>query len=321
MDDSSVKISGPISFYLLETNGVKFYLLGDQHTSPRNNSCQQEYNIKCDSINYTYDNLNIRDSDCFSIGALLVEWFTYNNDHDISTDFFIEVPFTKSDKRNRISKNLEILNQRRQKSIQQITQDDNNNNIQSDQDDIHHLIFQNWLLDLELLFNDCLSYSAQNCKYIPNIRMHYMDVRLFSQSVSNITPDLFLFRPYHFAYKKLIDTINDEIKTFETSNLEQKFSNRINQFNNSIDTINNEIKTFETSNSEQKFSNRINQFNNSIDTIKNEIKTNTSEQKLRNRINQLTKEAKTYLILLNYLIDNGTQIFEEFYLNMNSLND
>ena len=139
-----VYISGPISYYILNYKNVKIYLFGDIHTTPYINSCNQYYSdVPCDSIDYDYSGFLIKHKNCWSIGALLGEWFQYNNDYNISTDFFIESSFSKSPTRYNIMNNE--INRRRQNNL--------NNLNYSDERDPFSLM---WLLNLEQFFRDCL---------------------------------------------------------------------------------------------------------------------------------------------------------------------
>src|SRR5690349_12482974 len=112
MNIDDILISGPNSFYILELDGIKYYLVGDQHNSASIGACQRTSNVKCDSINYTFDGVNVTNDNCWSIGSLLIEWFEYNYSNSITTDFYLEVPFTKSKNRSRIRQKLNDVNLR-----------------------------------------------------------------------------------------------------------------------------------------------------------------------------------------------------------------
>ncbi len=164
-------ISGPISCYILSYNNVKYYLFGDVHTAPAINPCS---NPNCDSINYLFNDINITDSQCWSIGALLAEWFIFNNDHNIRTDFYLEVPFTKEDSRTRIQILTNIITHRR------------NSGIILENNDIIDPVSVLWILSLELYFHDCLIHNKSLCQYSPNVRFHYTDTRLTDEKDINI---------------------------------------------------------------------------------------------------------------------------------------
>lgn len=58
-------------------------------------SCEETRNIKCDIFYYRYENSIIYNTNCWTIGSLLDEWFTYNNHLNIATDFYLETSFVK----------------------------------------------------------------------------------------------------------------------------------------------------------------------------------------------------------------------------------
>ena len=75
---SSTMISGPNSLYTFNWNGIFFAFFGDSHHSIKGN-CEKKNNVKCDTFDYRFEKSIIYDSNCWTIGALLDEWFTYNN--------------------------------------------------------------------------------------------------------------------------------------------------------------------------------------------------------------------------------------------------
>ena len=130
--------------------------------------------MSCDSINYQFNDIDIKNGNCWSIGALLAEWFVYNNDNNISTDVFLEVPFTKEQSRTRIKILTDIISQRRSSdTVLDVT-------------DVNNPVSILWILTLELYFHDCLIKDKTRCKYAPNVRLHYADVRLTAEDDINI---------------------------------------------------------------------------------------------------------------------------------------
>lgn len=121
-----------------------------------------------------FNDINITDGQCWSIGALLAEWFIYNNDHNICTDFYLEVPFTKENSRNRIQILTDIISRRR------------NNGIILESNDVTDPISVLWILSLELYFHDCLIKDKSQCKYSPNVKFHYTDTKLSDVEDINI---------------------------------------------------------------------------------------------------------------------------------------
>ena len=90
-----VLISGVTSLFIYEYDGKKFFLFGDEHYTPVQGSCEKKFNIKCDTLDYGFEESVTYNSNYWTIVSLLDEWFTYNNLSDIVTDFYVEVPFTK----------------------------------------------------------------------------------------------------------------------------------------------------------------------------------------------------------------------------------
>jgi len=184
---NSIYVSGPISVHILQNGNIKYYLFGDVHTKPKINSCQEMYGLSCTSINRTFDNIIRRNTNCWSIAALLYNWFKVNNDNKIMTDFFLEIPFIKTKERERIQPLINIVSKRH----------DNLNN----DDDVDDQINQLWILTLELLFKDYLVPDKRLCsKYI---HMHYADTRL----TANTTDDINLFLVADFMESKYYDYI------------------------------------------------------------------------------------------------------------------
>jgi hypothetical protein len=179
-------ISGPISCHILQNNGVKYYLFGDVHTKPKINSCQDMYSLSCTSINKTFDDIVRKNSNCWSIAALLFNWIKVNNDNKINTDIYLEVPFSKINERQRIKPLTNIINKRREiKHNFQVLTD---GQIIDDMDDIDDNVNQLWILTLELLFRDCLIPDKKLCPEY--IHMHYVDTRLTDYNNLDINPFL-----------------------------------------------------------------------------------------------------------------------------------
>jgi hypothetical protein len=73
MSSVDIQISGPSSYHILEYQGIVFHIFGDQHESKTIGSCQsrREDILSCDSINYTFDGINIANSGCCGIMVYL----------------------------------------------------------------------------------------------------------------------------------------------------------------------------------------------------------------------------------------------------------
>jgi hypothetical protein len=123
------KISGPVSVFIFNYNQTLFYFFGDTHFSEAN-LCQP-----CHLSN------------CIDINTLLHLWFTYNNNHQIKTDFYIESSFTKDDYFN--PKKVEPN--------------------------------QSHLPQLQYQLAPCLSTNKSQCPYLPNVHIHYANIRSIRQ--------------------------------------------------------------------------------------------------------------------------------------------
>jgi hypothetical protein len=137
--ESTITISGPNSLSVFDLNGRLFVFLGDQHQSFSGN-CEEKYNIQCDKFDDEFNRSITYDTNCWNIGALLDEWFTYNNYFGISTDFYLETEFRKGD----------IL---------------------------RPFFPTDWIETLHKYFSDCLKQTKSSCKYGPNVKFHYTDIR------------------------------------------------------------------------------------------------------------------------------------------------
>lgn len=169
---NSILISGPAKLDILKYNNMIFFLFGDQHDSASTGSCNDIYknrygiDLTCDSLNYDYRGTSTTTSYCWSIGALLDEWLTYNNDNGIVTDFYVETTFTKSGIRN-FNSTIHQLEKRRENIYK-------NNGVHQDSLDP---LNKQWLVGLSMFFDDCLKPNKFNCKYGPYVHIHNMDTR------------------------------------------------------------------------------------------------------------------------------------------------
>lgn len=207
MESSEIQITGITSLYVVKYGSVHYYFMGDQHFSGDIGSCQSyNKNLTCDSINRKFNDVIIRDTNCWSVGALLSEWFEYNYDNKIYTDFYIEIPYTKSDERKRGSDMVDLINQRRSPTKNKdMTLMTSLFNIKEDKDDIEDPLVSRagWIPALSLLFKDCLTADKKFCKYNPIIRLHYADTRQFDlgkqfgkEIGSDLLTNFFLLQDY-----------------------------------------------------------------------------------------------------------------------------
>jgi hypothetical protein len=234
MSSIDIQISGPSSYHIFEYEGIVFHIFGDQHESKTIGSCQSRSEIYgdvlCDSINYTFDGINIANSDCWSIGALFEEWFTYNNDMGIPTDVYFEASFTKTGER-KFSASLKVVEERRKhnKSYKQLPYDDSIDDITTE-----------WLAMLGLYFDECLKPNKTKCHYLPFVHMHYVDIRsvfydkseLSDEHFSRYSPDILNFS-LDGDFVNYLAMANEYMR--EVRNLEKyvdKFNKDIVDFNN-----------------------------------------------------------------------------------------
>jgi hypothetical protein len=150
-------ISGPVSLYVYSYNNSTYYFFGDEHFS--NADTCEDYLFKCDYLLDKHKSVNL-ESNCTDLGALFHNWFTYNNDYNISTNFYMETPFTKKDVRKLVN-----------------TQ------------------HGSWLTRMEYVLEDCLTTNKSTCPYAPSVRVHYVDIRTFEAQDQSIHVDLFSLHP------------------------------------------------------------------------------------------------------------------------------
>ena len=137
-------ISGPISLHIHEYNGKKYYFFGDQHDSITKYNCFKQQDVVCDNLSEDLSNITITDNNCTDLPTLLNNWFTYNNNQGIKTDFYMEVGFVEKDLN---------FNQ----VIQESTID----------------VIYNFM-------NNCFKRDKLNCQFQPNVHLHYADIRRVS---------------------------------------------------------------------------------------------------------------------------------------------
>src|SRR5437868_5348479 len=140
-------ITGLYSLDVFHYHGKKYFLLGDKHYSRAQGECAAD----CDDFDDHWQK-RYKNGSCQSIGLLLHDWLQYNNDHDIVTDFYVEVKFTKQNER---SDQLTTLAQPHNASLSN----------------------QSWLQLIPILLKSCFVFNKQDCPYYPNIRSHYVDIR------------------------------------------------------------------------------------------------------------------------------------------------
>ncbi len=163
-------ITGAVNLYIYEYDDKKYYFFGDRHDT-RLGGCK----IKCDGFNYNFTDTNDANTNCTTLGALFHHWFTYNNSHDIKTNFYLEEYYTKENERE---ENTELINIIKNRSTQNTRQG---------------APFQNksWMQILPYIMSPCMIKDKSQCIYNPNVHLHYVDIR--SMVIPNNTIDIFPF--------------------------------------------------------------------------------------------------------------------------------
>lgn len=165
---SPALISGPVSLNVLQIGDRLFFLFGDQHYS-MDQGCEEQLSVECDTFDYGYEQSVVYDSNCWTIGALLDEWFTYNNANGITTDFYLEVPFIKGSKREGTMVSETVDDRRKEEDYRM---------------HLPELITEGngWLETVAAFFQDCLIEGKSQCEYGPNVKFHYVDIRARNSS-------------------------------------------------------------------------------------------------------------------------------------------
>ncbi|HSW76879.1 MAG TPA: hypothetical protein VLG50_07525 [Candidatus Saccharimonadales bacterium] len=148
------QITDVSSFYLYIYNNKYYFFFGDQHGSRNEGGCTT-VTSSCDTLDDQYNAMYYHQQ-CTSIALLLKNWFLYNKDHQIKTDFYVEAAFTKQ-------------NIRPSSTI------------------------GSWLQVMPTLMPHCFIKDKTQCFYYPYIHAHYMDIR--SMDDKNVDPfDIHLLR-------------------------------------------------------------------------------------------------------------------------------
>lgn len=195
-------ISGPSCLYIYHYEGKKYFFFGDVHGS-REGSCH-ELGYKCDAFNYNFTQTTNADSNCTTIGALLTNWFAYNNKNNIKTDFYLEEFFTQENIRSENTEYDEIISKRGVKNIksgaQALRVDE-----KSSSSPFHD---KSWMQMTSLILSPCFMRDKMNCPYYPNVHMHYIDVRVITNNVEILDTTPFS-----------IDLIHDYVQLYQPLNI------------------------------------------------------------------------------------------------------
>jgi hypothetical protein len=169
-------ISDLNSLYIFEIGERKFFFFGDQHDSKSAGNCSEKFGIKCDDYNNKYSDGDFYGGKCTSIGILLRNWFIYNKDHKIQTDFYSEAAFTKSNARieyGTITRTLDRLKY-------------------TDETIKHQFDDKSWLILINSLMEPCFVREKRSCPYHPYIHAHYTDVRKYDEEFDMSYADPFI---------------------------------------------------------------------------------------------------------------------------------
>lgn len=186
MNTKITNISGPVSLYVFFHDNKKYFFFGDIHFS-NEGSCESN-NIKCDHYDNMFKEVKLYNTNCTDFGALLHNWFTYNNEHDIKTDFYLEVAYTKSDLRHATI---------------------GFNTLMEDKTDYFPYENESWISLVADIMNPCFIRDKTGCKYYPNVHAHYTDIRTSETLEGLYFHDLFnLHYILEYIYDN-IDTMDD----------------------------------------------------------------------------------------------------------------
>jgi hypothetical protein len=125
--------------FILRYENRSYYLFGDNHKPIGLTDCDTQQRI-CDKLDVQSKTVKTTDSNCWHIIALLAEWFKYNYDNKIKTDFYVELNYGKVEERSVIAHITPL----------RIT---------------------------EHYFNKCLTIKKELCQYYPYVHFHYADPR------------------------------------------------------------------------------------------------------------------------------------------------
>jgi hypothetical protein len=178
MDLPITTISGIVSLYIFNYQGKKITLFGDKHFSREGHCKEQGY--RCDYFNATFDQTYTYHTECTTIGALLHNWLTYNNDHAIKTNLYIEAFYTKQNERKTNQRFKTIIEQRKKHHItNDILINQQNTDFMND----------SWMELMIQILHPCLIKDKTQCPYYPYVHVHYIDVRAVEETkLIEVTP-------------------------------------------------------------------------------------------------------------------------------------
>lgn len=193
--NNNIFLSGATSLSIFKFYDKYFFFFGDQHYSISDGNCEEKYNIKCDIFDYGYEKSVLYETNCWTLGSLFDEWFTYNNDKNIKTDFYLETAFVKGDILGDTTTNVEIAERREEPDYKNKSPE----------------LIENsggWIESIESFFQECFKQTKTGCKYGSNVRFHYSDVRMRNER-ERIYSDLYILDTYLTPIFKDIDYLNN----------------------------------------------------------------------------------------------------------------
>ena len=178
------------SMYIFEMYGKKYVFFGDQHDAKSAGGCEQKHKFKCDDYEYDFKTQKYYGSECTSIGVLLHNWFTYNNDHHIPTDFYLEINYTKTNDRSELGNFQKTITklQNNPGTLSRL----NNMDKETKQAMIEGFEEVSWMGLTRSLMRDCFTREKSNCPYYPYVHAHYADVRAVDYEYATVEADPFI---------------------------------------------------------------------------------------------------------------------------------
>lgn len=185
------------SLFFYQIGQKKYFFFGDQHFAKSEGGCEEKLNLKCDDYNGNFSDSRYYGTACTSIGILLHNWFLFNNDHKIRTDFYLELSFTNDNEREQLRHYLDVLNEIK------VSRQANDKNYDFED--------TSWLQLLALVMNDCFLKDKRLCPYSPYVHAHYADIRSLDTKDENLIADPFLL----LDLKPYLDKTLQRIRTTE----------------------------------------------------------------------------------------------------------
>ena len=165
------------SIYIYEIGEKKYFFFGDQHKSKSSGGCEENFNFKCDDYNENFTNGKYYGSSCTSIGILLHNWFTFNKDNFINTDFYLELGF---------------IHENGRKNMEEITREINKLKYNKSYETKINIENISWMELIGSIMKDCFKINKKDCSYYPSVHSHYADVRMLANKDDIIHADPFL---------------------------------------------------------------------------------------------------------------------------------